>query len=123
MRALTRRQLAVFCMSCAERISPTFAALAQHTPGNTYDNWRRRAWQVVDALDQVTARALDSEIMSAPETNETDSYEADYWAMRAVAPLAYAVEAVFENGLERAEWSSRATTDLLADFAYDVPNN
>src|SRR2546423_14346968 len=59
----------------------------------------------------------------APEANETDSHQADYWAMRAGAPLAYAVEAVFENGLERAEWSSRATADLLADFAHDVPNN
>jgi len=123
MRAFTRRQLAVFCVSCAARISPAFAPLAQQTPTNTYDNWTGRAWQAVDALDQEMARALDSQIMSTPEANETDSYQAAYWAMRALAPLAYAVEAVFENGLERAEWSSRATADLLADLSYDVPNN
>ena len=123
MKPFTRKQLSVFCVSCAARISPAFVALAQHTPRDKYDQWMGRGWQVAGALDQGTARALDAEILGAPEANETDSYLPDYWAMRALGPLAYSAEAVFEDALERAEWSSRATADLLADFAYDVPND
>ena len=123
MRAFTRRQLAVFCMSCADRMSPAFVAFAQHTPASTYVKWMAQAWQVVGARDKVTARSLAVEMSAAPEADETDSYLPDYWAMRALNPLRYAVEAVFENALERAQWSSISARELLASFAYDVPNN
>ena len=123
MRAFTRRQLAVSCASCAERMSPAFVAFAQHTPLRKWKKWTALAWQVVGALDDETARELASEMSVAREANETDSYLPDYWAMRALNPLRYAVEAVFENAFERAEWSSIATRELLASFAYDVPNN
>lgn len=78
-------------------------------------------WEVTDAQDVDGARKLHAEIERAPEAHETDSNRPDYYAMRALNPLAYAAEVLTaDDPLLRVQWSSRAATSLLRDLDFHV---
>lgn len=115
------RQLGLFCMSCASKVSPAFLRFRAETAHEVYNGWVSNGWQVVSAIDVEGGRRLEAEISSAPESHETDSYRPSFYAMQALSPLGYAAESHFvDDPLTRAKWASRAVTSLIRNLDYYV---
>jgi hypothetical protein len=84
-----------------------------------FDEWLRELWSLVEIPSTQRARTLASEVEARPEANVDDSHRPDYYAMRALSVLAYAIDVLIdEDPLKPALWCSFAIIEVLSDIDY-----
>jgi len=110
--------LAAFAAGCAARLTPVFEAFARTGKGR-YADWLAQLWTCIGSPDPSRSRGLEQRIMAAPEASVDDSNRPDYYAMRALGVLFYAVQVLTADDMAAAVLRcSRAAGSLLRDFDF-----
>jgi len=119
---LNQRQQAVFALACAERVAPVFRRLALPESAKVFDDVLGTAWLSITSEKCVTnaARGLGL-INGLPEATADDSLRPEYYAMRSLSVLAYALQALAGDDLPVAIKSAcSAALDLCAGCEFII---
>jgi len=120
LQSLSRGEAALFSTACATRVGPIFAVFGGRTAGDRFRQWAAELWALVDTPDLDAARGLAAQIRGAPEAVTDDSNRPEFYAMRALSALDYAVRVLVDpDHLKPAIWCSRASIALMRDLDYD----
>src|SRR5215831_5077802 len=110
--------LAAFAAGCATRLTLVFEAFARTGKGR-YADWLAQLWTCIGSPNPSRSRGLEQRIMAAPEAYVDDSNRPDYYAMRALGVLFYAVQVLTADDMAAAVLRcSRAAGALLHDFDF-----
>src|SRR6266446_8749891 len=113
---LVKWQSVIFCASCSERVTPIIRALARAELVQLWDDWLNQAWD--EAIEgQESSLALLASIEATPESQYTDSHHSEYYVMRAIGVLWYALTAIgAADPSECAKWVSQSMESFASDF-------
>jgi hypothetical protein len=118
-----RAEFAAFAAACATRLAPVFESFARTGKGR-YAGWLAQLGACIGSPDPARNRELQQQIKAAPEAFVDDSNRPDYYAMRVLGVLFYAVQVLAAGDMEAAVLRcSRAAVSLLRDldYALDTP--
>src|SRR5260370_4943164 len=119
IQSFTRKQAALFGATCAARVAPAFVAFASEPSADELDEWLQALWALIEVPDATAARDLSARIFGAPEADVDDSNRPEYYAMRALGVLAYAVQILTDDDIVKpALWCADSAVSLLRDFDY-----
>ena len=124
MGLATKEEVATFAAACATRISPIIVAYSHGGEGSQLNEWLRELWSLALSPNRQEANELGARVASSPLTRVDDSNRSDFYAMRALSVLDYAVQVqTSQDPLKLALWCSRATISLLRDLDYILGNS
>jgi hypothetical protein len=113
-----RAGYAAFAAGCAARLGPVFESFARTGHGR-YADWLAELQACIDAPELARSRKLQGQVKAAPEASIDDSNRPDYYAMRALGVLFYAVQVLSAGDMAAAALRcARASLALLRDFDY-----
>jgi len=119
----SRAEFAALAAACATRLAPVFESFARTGKGR-YADWLAQLGACISSPDPARTRELQQQIKAAPEAFVDDSNRPDYYAMRVLGVLFYAVQVLAAGDMEAAVLRcSRAAVSLLRGFDYvlDTP--
>jgi len=87
----SRAEFAALAAACATRLAPVFESFARTGKGR-YADWLAQLGACISSPDPARTRELQQQIKAAPEAFVDDSNRPDYYAMRVLGVLFYAVE-------------------------------
>jgi hypothetical protein len=117
MRGFSDLQIASFAAACATRTSPIIDAFSGRDEYDRVDEWLDELWSLVASPDRHIASDLAARVGAAPLARVDDSNRPEFYAMRAMSVLAYAVQVQLEDDpLKAVLWCSRAAVGLLRDL-------
>lgn len=117
---MPRRSAALFAVSCASRLRPLFVAFARDSRPH-WDAWLGSLWTAIAHNDRTAAVELRNQLETAPESHVDDSNRPDYYAMRVLGVLAYAVSVLLDDDYQKAtEYCSRSATAVLRDLQFII---
>ncbi len=111
-------QQIMFCASCVERIAPVFRRLGQPASIVVFESGLETVWMVgfEQSVTLQIKRILDA-VNSTPEASCDDSDLPEFYAMRSLSILAYALEATeLNNAYKMSTFASGGMIDLLGEF-------
>lgn len=113
-----RAEFVIFAVACATRLTPVFESFARTDKGR-YADWLAQVWACMGSQDPARSRELQRQVMAAPEAAVDDSNRPDYYAMRVLGVLFYAVQVLAADDMAAAALQcSQAVGSLLRDFDY-----
>ncbi len=115
IRNLNYLQQVTFALACAEHVAPAFYHLASSASAPVYQETLAAAWQ---AAAEGTLPSLDGQrALDLPESEVDDPYRRDYFAMRALDVLRFALETISRT--RNQNWVDLAccgALDIYSDF-------